>query len=304
MNDEILHMNHRNLPVREALEKVALARAAAFKIVLHWMPNLLGATPESDREDFRHFWQSPDEGYGFCPDELKIYPTQLLEGTALYREWEAGNYAPYEMEQLVHLLAAIKPTIEPYCRVNRVIRDIPAHHVVAGNTRSSLRMDIQEEMKAAGTRCRCIRCREIKGTAVSAEELELQDHTYTAAYAEEHFLQFVTKDDHLAGYLRLSLPLPNAPDIEIAEIKGAALIREVHIYGQSLPVGAEQSGAAQHIGLGSRLIEKACAIASEAGYSKIAVIAAIGTRKYYESRGFQRGEYYLIRTLPKKEEQK
>jgi len=299
MNDEILRLNRRSLTAREALERVALARAAGFKIVLHWMPNLLGATPESDREDFSHFWQSPEEGYGYCPDELKIYPTQLLQGTDLYTEWQKGIYSPYDMDTLVHLLADIKPTIEPYCRVNRVIRDIPSHHVVAGNTRSSLRMDIQELMKANGTRCRCIRCREIRGQKVRPEDLFLQDHRYHAAYADEHFLQYVTENDKLAGYLRLSIPdaPANAP---IEELKGCAIIREVHIYGQSLPVGTEQNGAAQHIGLGSRLIEEACRIAADKGFEKIAVIAAIGTRQYYESRGFRRGEYYLIRTLEPK----
>lgn len=296
MNDEILRLNRRNLNVRKALECVALARAAGFKIVLHWMPNLLGATPESDKEDFQHFWQTPEEGYGFCPDELKIYPTQLLQGTDLYREWEAGNYVPYDVDTLTRLLAEIKPTIRPYCRVNRVIRDIPSHHVVAGNTRSSLRMDVQELMKANGTSCKCIRCREIRGIQIQQEALILSDYRYHAASADEHFLQYVTKDDRLAGYLRLSIPdKPEAAPI--SELRECALIREVHIYGQSLPVGAEQSGAAQHIGLGSKLIEEACRIAFKSGFQRIAVISAIGTRKYYESRGFSKGNYYLIRDL-------
>ena len=298
LNDDILKINRRNLSVKKALEHVALARAAGFKIVLHWMPNLLGATPRSDTEDFKHLWESPEEGYGFCPDELKIYPTQLLQGTDLYSEWEAGNYSPYDMDTLVHLLAEIKPMIEPYCRVNRVIRDIPSHHVVAGNTRSSLRMDVQALMKENGTSCRCIRCREIRGQKVSLQELHLNDHRYHAAYADEHFLQFVTDEYRLAGYLRLSLPDHPSENAPIEELNGCALIREVHIYGQSLPVGTEQDGAAQHIGLGSRLIEEACRIAASEGFRRIAVIAAVGTRKYYESRGFYRGEYYLLRDLP------
>ncbi len=296
MNDEILRLNRRSLSQSEALQRVALARAAGFKIVLHWMPNLLGATPESDREDFRHFWQTPEEGYGYCPDELKIYPTQLLQGTDLYKEWENGNYTPYDMDTLVHLLADIKPTIRPYCRVNRVIRDIPSHHVVAGNTRSSLRMDIQELMKANGTSCQCIRCREIRGEKVRPEDLHLNDYQYHAAFAAEHFLQYVTESDKLAGYLRLSIP-DDPSAAPIGELRDCALIREVHIYGQSLPVGAEQTGAAQHIGLGSRLIEEACRIAAEKGFKRIAVIAAVGTRQYYESRNFSRGDYYLIRTI-------
>lgn len=296
MNDDILRLNRRSLTMKEALDRVALARAAGFKIVLHWMPNLLGATPESDKEDFRHFWQSPEEGYGYCPDELKIYPTQLLQGTDLYTEWEKGNYTPYDMDTLVHLLADIKPKIQPYCRVNRVIRDIPSHHVVAGNTRSSLRMDIQDLMKANGTRCRCIRCREIRGEKIQQEDLFLSDFRYHAANADEHFLQFVTDNDRLAGYLRLSLP-DDPETAPIEELCKCAIIREVHIYGQSLPVGAEQTGAAQHIGLGSRLIEESCRIASEHGFNRIAVIAAIGTRQYYESRGFYRGNYYLFRDI-------
>ncbi len=297
LNDDILRKNRRNLNTREALQRVALARAAGFKIVLHWMPNLLGATPESDCEDFRHLWQSPSEGYGFCPDELKIYPTQLLQGTDLYKEWENGNYTPYDIDTLVKLLAEIKPMIEPYCRVNRVIRDIPSHHVVAGNTRSSLRMDVQKLMQENGTECRCIRCREIRGKKVTPEELNINDYRYRAAYADEHFLQYVTEDDRLAGYLRLSLPDEMGKNAPIDELLGCAIIREVHIYGQSLPVGTEQSGAAQHIGLGSRLIEESCRIAAENGFERIAVIAAIGTRRYYESRGFYRGNYYLLRDL-------
>ena len=299
LNDEILRLNRRNLSVHDALRRVALARAAGFKIVLHWMPNLLGATPQSDKEDFRHLWQSPEEGYGFCPDELKIYPTQLLQGRDLYTEWENGNYQPYDMETLVRLLAEIKPTIEPYCRVNRVIRDIPAHHVVAGNTRSSLRMDIQQIMQENGTHCRCIRCREIRGQKVQPEDLLLNDYQYRAAFADEHFLQYVTENDRLAGYLRLSIPDDFGRNAPIEELAGCALIREVHIYGQSLPVGTEQTGAAQHIGLGSSLIEEACRIASRLGFKRIAVIAAIGTRKYYEGRGFFRGNYYLLRDLDK-----
>ena len=48
-DDEILQKNCRGHPVAETLKACALLRAAGFKIVLHWMPNLLGATPESDR---------------------------------------------------------------------------------------------------------------------------------------------------------------------------------------------------------------------------------------------------------------
>jgi elongator complex protein 3 len=74
-------------------------------------------------------------------------------------------------------------------------------------------------------------------------------------------------------------------------------VREVHVFGQSLPMGGEQSGAAQHTGLGTRLLQRAEDIARQKGYQSLAVISAIGTRGYYEKRGFQRGELYLIKSL-------
>ncbi len=79
----------------------------------------------------------------------------------------------------------------------------------------------------------------------------------------------------------------------IADLHGAAIIREVHVYGQSLAVGTEQSGAAQHTGLGTRLLAEAEHLARAKGYRRMAVIAAVGTRQYYLERGFERGELYL-----------
>ncbi|MFO3797653.1 MAG: GNAT family N-acetyltransferase, partial [Anaerolineales bacterium] len=177
------------------------------------------------------------------------------------------------------------------------IRDIPSTHVVAGNRRTSLRQDVLREMERRGTRCRCIRCREIREQPIHPQALELRDFTYLAGEAEEHFLSFVTAEDRLAGFLRLSLPQATAPDLGLADLKGAALIREVHVYGQSLPVGAERPGAAQHAGLGTRLLQEAEQLARQKGYTRLAVIAAIGTRRYYLLRGFQRGELYLIKEL-------
>ena len=72
LDNHILEVNKRGHTVEETKHAVALLRAAGFKIVLHWMPNLHGATLDSDREDFSRMW---DE---LCPDELKIYPNQLL----------------------------------------------------------------------------------------------------------------------------------------------------------------------------------------------------------------------------------
>jgi elongator complex protein 3 len=268
---------------------------------MHWMPNLLGASLSSDRTDFIKMWQD-----GYCPDEIKIYPTQLVENSQLYQYWLNGSYKPYTTQELIHLIADIKPSIPEYCRVNRIIRDIPATYIVAGNKRSSLRQDIQNELAARGEQCRCIRCREIRGKVVSEGTLELNDLIYHPHYSEEHFLHYRTPDDHLAGYLRLSFPDFSRKEAQhiyeqvytqIPELRGCAIIREVHIYGQSLQFGMEKSGAAQHVGLGSNLIEKAAQLCEEKGVKQLAVIAAIGTRQYYFERGFQGGDLYMIRQV-------
>ena len=292
LDDEILKLNSRGHTVSQARKGVALLRAAGFKIVLHWMPNLLGSTPDSDREDFNRLWVD------FSPDEIKIYPTQLLENTGLHEVWKKGEYRPYSTEELIQLIADIKTTIPRYCRVNRVIRDIPSGNVVAGNKRTSLRQDIQNELARRGEFCSCIRCREVKGQEIDVSTLDMNDLIYSSNGCEEHFISYNTPDDSLAGFLRLSLPGPEALDPGIDELEGAAMIREVHIYGESLPVGLEKTGAAQHAGLGTALLAEAERISKEHGYSELAVISAVGTRGYYLERGYQRGELYLIKDLP------
>ncbi|MCJ7584207.1 MAG: tRNA uridine(34) 5-carboxymethylaminomethyl modification radical SAM/GNAT enzyme Elp3 [Anaerolineales bacterium] len=293
LDDHILEINARGHTAAETHRAVALLRAAGFKIVLHWMPNLLGATLDTDRADFPRLWE------GLCPDEIKIYPTQLLENAPLYEYWRRGKYQPYTQEELVALIADLKPAIPRYCRVNRVVRDIPSTHVVAGNKRTSLRQDVHAELRRRGTRCNCIRCREVREQAVETSALELDDLAYPADGAEEHFLSFVTPEDKIAGFLRLCLPNVDSPSTGLGDLDDAAIVREVHVYGQSLPVGEEGNGAAQHTGLGTRLLEVAEKIARRRGFHRMAVIAAVGTRRYYLERGFERGKLYLVKSLPK-----
>ncbi len=291
LDDRILALNQRGHTVAETHQAVELLRMGGFKIVLHWMPNLLGATPESDQADFARLWQ------GLCPDEIKIYPCQLLANADLFAHWQRGEYRPYTTPELVNLIAEIKPTIPSYCRVNRVIRDIPSTNVVEGNKRTSLRQDVQDELLRRGTVCACIRCREVRKQTFDPKELRMEDLVYQADGAEEHFLSFVTPDDKLAGFLRLSLPGDRPARLGLTDLAGAAMIREVHVYGQSLAVGMEQTGAAQHSGLGTRLLLQAEQTARAAGYQRMAVISAIGTRRYYLDRGFERGELYLVKSL-------
>jgi elongator complex protein 3 len=202
-------------------------------------------------------------------------------------------------------VADVKEMIPPYCRVNRVIRDIPSNNVVEGNKRTSLRQDALIELERRGKRCQCIRCREIRGTHVDDDSLNLTDIVYEPAKlpgeasSTEHFLSFVNETNKIAGYLRLSLPhfFPDGIAEHLPDLSGSAIIREVHVFGQSLGVGVDKKGAAQHIGLGSRLIQHAVSLAQNTGFRKLAVISAIGTRQYYHKRGFVNGAQYQVMDL-------
>jgi elongator complex protein 3 len=291
LDDDILLRNRRGHTVADTRRAMRLLRLAGFKIVAHWMPNLLGATPESDLEDFRRLWDDAASLTALWPDELKIYPTALLPDTELYEHWRRGEYQPYDEETLVDLLARCKTLIPPYCRVNRLMRDIPSPNIVAGVKKTNLRQIVQRRMAREGLTCRCIRCREVRGQEIDAESLGLESLSYETDATRECFLSCVTPDDRLAGFLRLSLPRAEPP---IAELAGCAVIREVHVYGPALELGDRQEGTAQHVGLGTRLIEEARRIARQERFSRLAVIAAVGTRTYYRERGFEQGELYMI----------
>ena len=155
LDDAILRHNLRGHTVLDSLRACALLRAAGFKIVLHWMPNMLGATLNQRSGGFFPLMASCQPGLGFNPDEIKIYPTQLLENTALHESWQAGAYQPYSTEELIQLIADIKPGVPEYCRINRIIRDIPSSHVVEGNRRTSLREDVRLSWKNAASNPAC-----------------------------------------------------------------------------------------------------------------------------------------------------
>ena len=99
-------------------------------------------------------------GKDFVPMNSRFIPINCWPMPSFMNTGRRGEFHPYTTEQLIDLIADIKTTIPRYCRVNRVIRDIPSNNVVEGNCRTSLRQDVHDEMQRRGTHCECIRCRE------------------------------------------------------------------------------------------------------------------------------------------------
>ena len=100
-------------------------------------------------------------------------------------------------------------------------------------------------------------------------------------------------NDKLVALLRLRL----TNSWFIPELEGAALIREVHVYGRQTPVGGKNKGNKQHLGLGGKLMTEAENFAKSFGYRKMAVISGIGTREYYKKKGYEFEGTYMIKGL-------
>ncbi|MCP4005656.1 MAG: tRNA uridine(34) 5-carboxymethylaminomethyl modification radical SAM/GNAT enzyme Elp3 [bacterium] len=290
LSDEVLERNRRGHDSAQTRDAIRRLRAAGFKIHAHWMPNLCGATPESDLEDFEQIFSDP----AIRPDELKIYPTSLIETAELMRYYREGTWRPYEEDELVELVAQAIERTPAYCRLTRVIRDISAGDIVVGNKTANLRQVAERRLAERGVRPAEIRSREIRDREFDPAELHIDEIQYQTTVGWEHFLQVIDEQERLFGFLRLSLPERACFPHEIAH---SAMIREVHVYGAMSRLGEREGGHAQHLGLGRRLIERAVQIASESGYADLAVISALGTRTYYDALGFERGELYQHRAL-------
>lgn len=292
LNDAVLTANKRGHKVAATRHAVKLLRQAGFKIHAHWMPNLYGSSPEADIVDYQKLFGDAD----FRPDELKIYPCSLIDSAELMQQYQAGTWKPYSHEELLYVLVECFKQTPEYCRLTRVIRDIPGTDIVTGNKVTNFRQLVDVELEKQGLRSPDIRAREIGNQDVAADDLFLDSVRYASSTSEEIFLQFITEARDIAGFLRLSLP--NRDEMPLLdELADCAMIREIHVYGQSLGIGETSDGQAQHLGLGKQLIEEAVKIAQENGYNKLAVISAIGTREYYRKRGFVDGELYQIRDI-------
>ena len=283
LDQHILEANQRRVSVAQIADAFCALRLAGFKIQVHFMANLLGATPEADKADYLRLVS--DER--FLPDEVKLYPCCLVQSSRLGACYADGSWQPYSEDELMDLLVADTLATPAYTRISRMIRDISSTDIVAGNKRTNLRQMVEARIARLGAPVHEIRMREVATTDVDPAALRLDCVAYRTTVSDERFLQWVTDDGHIAAFLRLSLPREGTQ----------AMIREVHVYGRVASLGSSERGGAQHAGLGRQLVEEACAQAREAGFSAINVISSVGTRGYYRNLGFGTAGLYQQRSL-------
>ncbi len=298
LDDDIYKLVQRGHRVAEVVTATRLLRESGLKVYYHWMPGLPGSSPEKDLALSRMLFE--DER--FRPDGLKLYPTMVVEGTELERWWREGRYQPYDNETMTGLIADIKAVVPKYVRISRVLRDIPSKFIVAG-LKDSLRDVVREKMAANGQECRCIRCREFghrSRAGWKTGEPELVRLDYEASGGKEIFLCLEDGNETLFGLLRLRVQDAVIPALgpETGNAS-AALVRELHVFGQQVPIGELQDGAAQHRGYGKTLLREAERIAREEfGARRMVILSGTGAREYYRTEfGYSLQGEYMVRGL-------
>lgn len=297
LDQDVLDANDRSITLDRIQAAFELLRVFGFKIHAHAMANLYTATPERDKRDYRTLVCAP----AFQPDEIKLYPCALIEGARLCEKYRDGSWRPYTEDELLDVLADDIISTPPFCRISRMIRDFSSNDILVGNKKPNLRQLVERRLQEAGEGAEVqeIRFREVGTRSFDASALSLDIVPYATTNTRERFLQWITPDNRIAGFLRLSLPdlrYVDALSSELPVREGEAMIREVHVYGVATQLG-EDGVSAQHIGLGRRLVERACEIAREEGYTKVNVISAVGTREYYRGLGFHDNGLYQQRGL-------
>jgi elongator complex protein 3 len=103
---------------------------------------------------------------------------------------------------------------------------------------------------------------------------------------KEVFLSYEDEDETLFGLLRL-------------RINGEkAVLRELHIFGSEVPLGGRLERAAQHHGLGERLLREAERIAREEFKAdRLSVLSGVGAREYYRALGYALEGAYMVKEL-------
>lgn len=296
LSNDVLKFCNRGHTVQDVIDAVQVAKDSGLKVCVHMMPGLPKSTPDQDLNDLKLLFV--DES--FMPDMIKVYPTLVVEGTALERMYRAGIYKPYEEETVIEILSEMKRFVPRWHRIMRIQREIPAHEIEGGVRKGNLRELVLRRAAEKGFRCRCIRCREVSlntpAYLLAEDELEFRRYSYNASGGKEFFVSAeFKKSDMIAAFGRLRVPSEKA---HREELRNACIVRELRVYGRVVSIGRRSRAAWQHRGLGSSLMREMERIAGEElGYRKVAVISAVGTRNYYRKLGYERDGPYMSKKI-------
>ncbi len=289
MDDEIYKKTARGHTVKDVVDATKRLKNAGFKIGYHVMPGLPYSNIKKDIEKFKIIFD--DER--FKPDQLKIYPCQIVDDSPLAKMYKRINYRSYTDEEIKEVLSKMFKIIPEYCRIMRVMREIPKEKMIGKAARTSLRFEVENKLREEGISVKEIRMREIGFNMEGLDnDTKLKVLEYESSGGKEFFMEIVNSDGILFGLLRLRFP----NDVFLEELEGCALVREIHVYGQALNLG-EKGKDSQHIGLGKLLMAEAEKKVKAHGFKKLAVISGVGVREYYRKLGYNLEGSYMVKKL-------
>jgi elongator complex protein 3 len=281
--DESLVKMERGHATEDSIESIQILKDLGFKINIHYMPGLF-VSRKKDLEGMRTIFSDAR----YRPDMLKIYPCMVMQGTKLHDMWKAGRYKPLSTEDAVRLIGEFKRSVPEYCRIMRVQRDIPTKMIAAGVDRTNLRQYVSDYMSEHGIVCDCIRCKEIGERKLGRITMKVM--RYDASGGIEYFVS-AESNGMIAGFCRLRLP----GKAHLPALERAAIVRELHVYGEAAELGG--AGKVQHRGIGKKLLATAERIASAQGKSRVAVLSGIGARAYYRKFGYRIQGGYMVKSI-------
>lgn len=310
--DRYLERINRKCYYRDTVQALRLLKAAGFKVQIHIMfdlphPLLPGVKKDTiEKEDVDWTVNVMEDDLRMCEllmelpevsaDEYKLYPLMVTDWTEVFNEMKRGAYVSYgsDRDKMLQVMVHFMKLAKPWVRADRLIRDIPNEYIEGGTDEVNMGRTVFKYLEDNKIPSMEIRYREVKKKAVDVSQAVLKKRSYLASEGVEIFLSFETPDETtLLGFLRLRLDPYTGYNtagkravVVFPEIAGAAMIRELHVYGQTLAVNTGLSGV-QHQGLGTRLVNEAVAIARSHGHSKVAVISGTGVRDYYRRFGFE-----------------
>jgi len=280
-DDKLYKKTNRGHSVKDVIEATRKLKDAGFKVGYHIMPGLPGSDFKKDLRMFKKIFSDKK----FRPDQLKIYPCQVVSDSPLEKTYKSMKFIPYSEEQARKIITKMMTIIPDYCRVMRVMREFPKEKMIAGIEKLDLRKDLEIEIRNKGTKIKEIRMREIGFNKNTDENVKLKIIKYDASNGKEFFLEFVNDEDILFGLLRLRIS------------RGKSIVRELHIYGRAVKLGEKSGLNSQHKGIGKLLMEKAEEITRQNKIKKISVISGIGVREYYKKIGYELEGNYMVKGL-------
>jgi elongator complex protein 3 len=263
------------------------------------MPGLPGSNFDRDLKSFQNIFNDSR----FKPDMIKIYPCLVLKGTKVYDWWRKGEYSPYNTEEAIQLIFEVKKMIPYWIRIMRIQRDIPSPLIEAGVVKSNLRQLVLKKLRKEKIRCQCIRCREVghrwlkEKVKPDANNIKIRVKEEEASGGLDIFISVEDLiNDVLIGYLRLRIPLKEVYRNEIDE--KTSIIRELHIYGPTVPIGKLVDEAWQHKGYGKELLFEGERLSQEDyDKKKVIITSALGTKEYFKQYGYRREGPYVSKIL-------